>query len=104
MRDRDVSYWGDLDTHGFAILDRARAALPHVRSVLMDAPTLLQHREHWGSEPSQVTGGLTRLTVAEHATFVALQRNQHGQSVRLEQERVRFGHIERTLLSWAESC
>ena len=29
-----VLYWGDLDTHGFAILDRMRAWLPQTESVL----------------------------------------------------------------------
>jgi hypothetical protein len=28
-RDRELAYWGDIDTHGFAILDRLRAY--HVR-------------------------------------------------------------------------
>lgn len=43
----DVVYWGDIDTHGFAILDRLRAWLPATRSVLMDRVTLLQHRDRW---------------------------------------------------------
>jgi hypothetical protein len=37
-------YWGDLDTHGFAILDRARRYLPSLESILMDEETLLSHR------------------------------------------------------------
>ena len=35
LGDADVQYWGDIDTHGFAILDRLRAWLPWTRSVLM---------------------------------------------------------------------
>jgi hypothetical protein len=31
-----MTYWADLDTHGFAILDQLRAWLPQTRSVLMD--------------------------------------------------------------------
>lgn len=46
----EVVYWGDLDTHGFAILDRLRAWLPQVRSVLMDRETLLAHRDRWVRE------------------------------------------------------
>ena len=45
----DLVYWGDIDTHGFAILNRLRHHLPHVRSVLMDRVTLLDHREHWAA-------------------------------------------------------
>jgi len=40
LRDKEIVYWGDLDTHGFAILDR----LPDARSTLMDAITLHAHR------------------------------------------------------------
>lgn len=46
----EIVYWGDIDTHGFAILDRLRAWLPATRSVLMDRDTLLTHRERWGTE------------------------------------------------------
>ncbi|MDT1894065.1 hypothetical protein FPK47_29370, partial [Acinetobacter baumannii] len=28
VRGRQVVYWGDIDTHGFAILDRLRAWMP----------------------------------------------------------------------------
>ena len=37
----DLVYWGDIDTHGFAILDRLRHRLPRARSILMDRATLL---------------------------------------------------------------
>jgi len=39
-----VRYWGDVDTHGMAILAEVRRALPHVRSALMDLETLQDHR------------------------------------------------------------
>jgi hypothetical protein len=37
-----VVYWGDLDTHGLAILDHARKALPGLTSALMNEETLLR--------------------------------------------------------------
>src|SRR5690606_28937547 len=51
LKEVDVWYWGDIDTHGFGILNRLRAALPGVRSFLMDRETLLSHRELWVQEP-----------------------------------------------------
>src|SRR5699024_11826752 len=39
-----VIYWGDLDSHGFAILNRLRAHLPDVESALMDEATLLDRK------------------------------------------------------------
>jgi hypothetical protein len=50
LAETDVIYWGDIDTHGFAILDRLRAWLPQTRSVLMDRETLLAHRDRWVTE------------------------------------------------------
>ena len=47
------TYWGDIDTHGYAILSRARSHLPHLRSILMDEQTLLAYRPLWTTEPSQ---------------------------------------------------
>lgn len=83
-----VHYWGDLDTHGFAILDQLRAWLPQTSSFLMDAQTLLAHRDRWGSEPSPTSASLPRLTRAEAAVYSDLVTDRHGERVRLEQERI----------------
>ena len=52
LQDCNVYYWGDVDTHGFAILDQLRQYLPHAASFLMNRETLLAHRPHWGKEPA----------------------------------------------------
>lgn len=83
----DVVYWGDIDTHGFAILNRLRHHLPRVRSMLMDQATLLGHRAHWVTEPSPTTVNLDRLDSAESALYADLVVGSYGPSVRLEQER-----------------
>ena len=62
LRDCEILYWGDIDTHGFRILDQLRAVHPHVESVLMDEETLLAHRNAWGTEPLPSRAPLTRLT------------------------------------------
>ncbi len=49
---RDVVYWGDLGTHGFAILSRLRERVSSVRSNLMDRATLLAHQDQLVVEPS----------------------------------------------------
>jgi hypothetical protein len=43
LRDLDIAYRGDIDTHGFAILGRLHAVLPTVRSLSMDTPTFQAH-------------------------------------------------------------
>ncbi|MDR7161337.1 Wadjet anti-phage system protein JetD domain-containing protein [Arthrobacter sp. BE255] len=90
LRDCEVLYWGDLDTHGFRILDELRAVHPHVVSVLMDEATLLAHRDVWGTEPSPSKASLMRLTAEEFALYEALGTDAYGPSVRLEQELIRW--------------
>lgn len=82
-------YWGDLDTHGFAILNRARSYLPQLKSVLMDEVTLRLHQDLWVEESVQhAADELPLLTEAEQAVYRGLKRNTWGQQVRLEQERI----------------
>lgn len=88
LADADIQYWGDIDTHGFAILDRLRAWLPQTRSVLMDRETLFAHRDRWVTEDRPATSSLTRLTSDEHHLYVDLVEDRLGDRVRLEQERV----------------
>lgn len=84
----EVSYWGDLDTHGFGILHRVRAWLPQARSVLMDRETLLAHEDRWGEESSPTTARLINLNAAETALYSDLVTDRYGTRVRLEQERI----------------
>ena len=81
-----VYYWGDIDTHGFNILNRLRDWLPQTCSLLMDETTLLRHEDLWGREPLPVDATLTRLTVAEQALYRNLLVRHSG--TRLEQERI----------------
>ncbi|MBG6224324.1 hypothetical protein IWX63_000879 [Arthrobacter sp. CAN_A2] len=92
-----VHYWGDLDTHGFQILDQLRAVHPQVASVLMDEPTLLAHRDRWGMETKPSRARLTRLTAAEADLYSALQQDVYGPSLRLEQELLRWDWVESRL-------
>jgi hypothetical protein len=82
-------YWGDLDTHGFAILHRARSYVPALQSVLMDEDTLLQHKTLWVDESAQHPATeLTLLTEQEQQLYQDLKQQRWGQNVRLEQERI----------------
>jgi hypothetical protein len=93
----DVGYWGDIDTHGFAILNRLRHHLPHARSMLMDRVTLLDHRAHWTTEPSPAAAALDRLEAGESILYSDLVSDAYGPSIRLEQERISFAAIEKAL-------
>ncbi|BFO23151.1 hypothetical protein SHKM778_95390 (plasmid) [Streptomyces sp. KM77-8] len=57
LADIDLWYWGDIDTHGFAILSRVRGHFPHTRSLLMDRHT---------SSPTEHTGAKRNTRPANH--------------------------------------
>lgn len=88
-----LHYWGDIDTHGFAILDQLRGYFPGAASFLMDRETLLAHRLHWGEEPDPARHDLARLTPEEAAVYDDLRFDRHQPQLRLEQERVGFGWL-----------
>ncbi len=83
-----VVYAGDLDSHGFAILDQLRGKVPHVESLLMDRETLLAHRPRWGTEPAPTRARLAHLTEVESALYRDLVEDVYAPAVRLEQERI----------------
>lgn len=99
LRNVDVQYWGDIDTHGFGILNRLRATLPDARSFLMDRTTLEAHRGLWGEEPAdkRYAGDVSRLTAAERELYEDLLFDRVGERVRLEQERIGYRCVERAL-------
>lgn len=92
-------YWGDIDTHGFAILDRARHAMPQLRSVLMDEATLVAHRALWVQEPALCANALLeKLTAEERRVYDNLRAGYWGGRVRLEQERLDWATSMKTLM------
>ncbi|QSQ14835.1 DUF3322 domain-containing protein [Myxococcus landrumensis] len=90
-------YWGDIDTHGFAILDALRAVHPHVRSMLMDHDVFQAHQANWSQEDSQHLGALTRLVAPEASLFEDLQHQRFGARLRLEQEHLGYRWVENAL-------
>jgi hypothetical protein len=97
LNDCDVYYWGDIDTHGFAILNQLRRHFPHVKSLLMDRDTLIEHAAAWGSEPKQSLGSLPMLTSDEGALYDDLQNNTIKESLRLEQEYIGYSWLTKRL-------
>lgn len=98
-----VLYWGDLDTHGFACLARARHYVPGIRSVLMDEGTLLAQRELWVPEPNPSTAErLRQLDHDERAVYRKMRASHWGMIPRLEQERLPWDLALATLRSRLE--
>lgn len=94
LADKEIIYWGDIDTHGFAILSQLRSYFPQTRSIMMDEATLFRFRDLCVEEPDnkRFSGNLDHLTVPEEQLLKALQDNKHGKNLRLEQERIDYAY------------
>ena len=92
-----IHYWGDIDTHGFAILDQLRGHFSHVDSLLMDRETLHAHAAVWGHEDKPLLADLHRLTSDEKSLYDDLRDNCIRASLRLEQEHISFQWLGRRL-------
>jgi hypothetical protein len=97
LRGLPLYYWGDIDTHGFRILDRLRVGFPETRSMLMDRDTLIAHEAHWDREPAPVNTYLPHLRPDEAALYRDLVEDVFGPAVRLEQERISYASLESTV-------
>lgn len=90
LKNCSIYYWGDIDTHGFGILDQLRGHFDHVVSFLMDRATLDAHAAIWGSEDKPLRVDLHRLTNDEKALCDDLRDNRIRAGLRLEQEHIGF--------------
>lgn len=99
-----MHYWGNIDTHGFAILDQLRGRFGHLASFLMDREALDAHEVHWGEEPDQSTHELPRLTPDERTLFDDLRDNRIRRNLRLERERVGFHWVGEGLCRILGNC
>lgn len=97
ISDIPMTYWGDIDTHGFAILDQLRAHFPNTKSLLMDRETLFAHKLFWAKEEKQEQRALARLNRQEQQLYDDLRDNRLALNIRLEQERVGFRWLLKVL-------
>jgi hypothetical protein len=102
LAEREIIYWGDIDTHGFAIVQRLRERLPETRTLLMDQQTLLAHLDHVVTEEQPTSAPLPLLTPAEQLVYRDLVEDRYGVAVRLEQESIRFSAVRAALQQWAQ--
>ncbi len=84
-----IYYWGDLDTHGFAILSKMRKLFPQTQSLLMNEETLQIFKSSWGEELQTVAYEPDNLTYYEQQVFVFLKQHK----IRLEQEFLSYSYL-----------
>ena len=89
---KKIFYWGDIDTHGFAILSSLRSVQPNVDSFLMDIETLNSFSHLCVEEPTPTTAELLNLTTKELEVYDALRFGEF-KGLRLEQERIPMKYL-----------
>lgn len=116
MHTHDIIYWGDIDTHGFDILNHLRSALMevrlevtrrrfgsadpdfsyrdlNVRSMFMDQATFMCYRHLCSHEDKLVVRPMPALTKAELECYEDLISHKHGSKLRLEQEYIPYEEV-----------
>ena len=94
MKEKRILYFGDLDTHGLAILAECRRLFPQTESVLMDLPTFERWCAFAVTEPKGAEPSPEHLTPEERALADVLSAGR----LRLEQERIPLGTVREALL------
>lgn len=95
-------YWGDIDTHGFAILNTLRSFLPNLRSFFMDEKTLITVKAYWGKELAPINlDYLPYLTQPEQEVYRSLITHNFGHAVQFEQEKLSWPYAWRGIMRLA---
>ena len=97
FKDKNIFYWGDLDTWGFKMLAIARHHQPKLKPILMDYTTYHQYMQFAVPEPINAGSECPKeLTIKEAELYKKLLNSDNG---RLEQERLPAKEIQLQLLN-----
>lgn len=99
LKNKQVAYWGDIDTWGLSILSDVRAKLPTVTPLMMNIETIENFQERMVIEPESVDLCPSGLNDAEKEVFFGLKSGRFKLS-RLEQERLSPDYIYLKLNEW----
>lgn len=102
LQERDVAYWGDLDTWGLAMLATARRHLPQLHALLMDRATFDDHAPLAVVEPRPCDAPWPPAALQPHEAALA----QHLMALdkgRLEQEFLPAPRVAAALARWTHA-
>ena len=99
LDNKNIAYWGDIDTWGFAMLARARQHRPHLTAILMDRQTFEEHAA--GNAVAEAVGAgdepFDELSKDEQNLYRELLTYSRG---RLEQEYLPVKLVHEVLEGW----
>ncbi|XZE21121.1 Wadjet anti-phage system protein JetD domain-containing protein [Pirellulaceae bacterium SH449] len=98
LAEKQVAYWGDIDTWGLQFLAKARTAIPHLEPLMMTEQVFDQYQSSAVCEPviagSQIPEGLLP---NEAKLYAKLLESERG---RLEQEFLPIDHVQQAIAAW----
>lgn len=103
LAERDVAYWGDIDSWGLTILAHVRQALPGITALMMDHETLMAHMDFAVEEPRSTNLPAIGLLAEERLLFEDLIKSPQS-VIRLEQEYLVQDYVLSKIYSWATAC
>jgi len=96
LKERHILYWGDIDEHGFQILNQLRSYYPHTQSIMMDYKTFEHFSEFAVAGARNKSEKLSLLNDEEGKLFKQLKLVDKN---RLEQEKIPQVYVEEYLRS-----
>lgn len=87
LADKEIFYWGDIDTHGLKILSQIRGYFSKTKSIMMDFETLITFKDDWDRGEPIHESSLPNLNSDEQELFQFV-RADNLNTIRLEQEKI----------------
>ena len=103
LREKQIAYWGDIDSWGLAMLATARHHQPHLQSLLMKAEIFETYQDRSAVIEPQCYGPSPpeELTDDENKLYLQLLQCERN---RLEQEFIPPSHVHRAVADWMMSA
>lgn len=102
LADKQIGYWGDIDSEGLGMLSDARSKQSHLTPLMMDEQTVQAFEERMVNEPQSVSKMPPALTLKESILFQKLRTDAY-RGRRLEQERLSKEYIMQRLQEWIKA-
>jgi hypothetical protein len=96
LADKEIFYWGDIDTHGLKILSQIRGYFSNTKSIMMDFETLNTFKDDWDKGEPIHESSLPNLTSDEQELFKFV-RADNTNTIRLEQEKINHKYVLKIL-------
>ena len=87
LADKEIFYWGDIDTHGLKILSQIRGYFSKTKTIMMDFETLNTFKDEWDRGEPIHESSLPNLNSDEQELFQFV-RADNLNTIRLEQEKI----------------